>query len=202
MSEHLEYRHFDVLQPGPDPDAGMLGSFIIGIPAMTFREFQNNSYPRYLQLQQVSGCLSAISPNTCCAVRSKMNELLSTVFWSAITLAVFFGWRRIFLALKHPLLHPILWATLAVALLLALGRHPVAAYREESAPLVWLLGPAVVAMAVPIWQRRELIVSNWKALLLVVALGIAFSAFSVLLLGPFLGWREAKSLVPKSVQRQ
>src|SRR5271165_7095685 len=42
MSEHLEYRQFDVLQPGPDPDAGMLGSFIIGIPAMTFREFQNN----------------------------------------------------------------------------------------------------------------------------------------------------------------
>lgn len=84
-------------------------------------------------------------------------------------------------------------------LLLALGRHPVAAYREESAPLVWLLGPAVVAMAVPIWQRREMIVSNWKALLLVVALGIAFSAFSVLLLGPFFGWRQAKSLVPKSV---
>src|SRR6202790_1950499 len=46
MSEHLEYRHFDVLQPGPDPDAGMLGSFIIGIPAMTFREFQNN-YPGF-----------------------------------------------------------------------------------------------------------------------------------------------------------
>jgi putative effector of murein hydrolase len=128
-----------------------------------------------------------------------MNDLLSAVFWSGTTLAVFFGWRRIFVALKHPLLHPILWATLAVVLLLALGRHPLAAYREESAPLVWLLGPAVVAMAVPIWQRRELIVSNWKALLLVVALGIAFSAFSVLLLGPFLGWREAKSLVPKSV---
>jgi putative effector of murein hydrolase len=128
-----------------------------------------------------------------------MNELLTIVFWSALTLAVFFGWRRFFLALKHPLLHPILWTTLAVVLLLALCRHPVAAYREESAPLVWMLGPAVVAMVVPIWQRREMIVSNWKALLLVVALGIAFSALSVLLLGPFLGWREAKSLVPKSV---
>ena len=128
-----------------------------------------------------------------------MNELLTTVFWSTVTLAVFFGWRRIFLALKHPLLHPILWATLAVVLLLAFSRYPVIAYREKSAPLVWLLGPAVVAMAVPIWQRRKLIVSNWRALLLVVALGIAFSAFSVLLLGPFLGWREAKSLVPKSV---
>jgi len=128
-----------------------------------------------------------------------MNELLTTVFWSTVTLAVFFGWRRIFLALKHPLLHPILWATLAVMLLLAFSRYPVIAYREKSAPLVWLLGPAVVAMAVPIWRRRKLIVSNWRALLLVVALGIAFSAFSVLLLGPFLGWREAKSLVPKSV---
>ena len=45
MSDHLEYRHFDVLQPVPQPvpnsDAKMLGSFIIGIPAMMFREFQN-----------------------------------------------------------------------------------------------------------------------------------------------------------------
>src|SRR4029077_9566964 len=86
----------------------------------------------------------------------------------AVTLAVFFGWRQIFLALKHPLLHPILWATLVVVLLLALSRYPVTAYRERSAPLVWLLGPAVAAMAVPIWQRRKLIVSNWRALLLVV----------------------------------
>jgi putative effector of murein hydrolase len=128
-----------------------------------------------------------------------MNEMITTVFWSGITLAVFFAWRRIFLALKNPVLHPILWTTLAVALLLALGRHPVAAYRQETAPLVWLLGPALVAMALPIWQRRELIVSHWKALFLVVALGIAFSAFSVLLLGPFVGWRDAKSLVTKSV---
>jgi putative effector of murein hydrolase len=54
-------------------------------------------------------------------------------------------------------------------------------------------------MAVPIWQRRELILSNWRALSLVVALGIGFSALSVLALGPLFGWREAKSLVPKSV---
>ena len=42
MSECLEYRHFDILQPVPDSDAGMLGSFIIGIPATRFLEFQNN----------------------------------------------------------------------------------------------------------------------------------------------------------------
>jgi putative effector of murein hydrolase len=128
-----------------------------------------------------------------------MNELLSTVLWSGITVAVFFGWRRIFVALKHPLLHPILWSTLAIVLLLTLTQHPVAGYRQETTPLVWLLGPAVVAMAVPIWQRRALIIANWKSLLLIVAAGIVFSALSVLLLAPFLGWQEVKSLVPKSV---
>lgn len=128
-----------------------------------------------------------------------MNELLATIFCCGITLGVFFSWRRMFVALKHPLLHPILWATLAIVLLLALTQHPVAAYRQESSPLVWLLGPAVVAMAVPIWQRRALIISNWKSLLLIVVLGIAFSAVSVLLFAPVLGWSEVKSLVPKSV---
>jgi putative effector of murein hydrolase len=128
-----------------------------------------------------------------------MDNFFGTVLWAGVTLAAFFLLRRIFLALKHPLLHPILWSTLAVVLLLAISGHPIAAYRQESAPLVWLLGPAVVAMAVPIWQRRELILSNWCALLLIVLAGIAFSAISMLALAPFCGWRAAKSLVPKSV---
>jgi putative effector of murein hydrolase len=128
-----------------------------------------------------------------------MNELLATVFWCGITIAAFFSWRRLYVALKHPLLHPILWATLAIVLLLAFAGHSVAAYRAESYPLVWLLRPAVVAMAVPIWQRTALIISNWKSLLLVVVLAIAFSTVGVLLFAPLLGWSEMKSLVPKSV---
>ena len=114
-------------------------------------------------------------------------------------MALFFGWRRLFLVLKHPLLQPILWATVTVALLLALDQHPVSTYRQETAPLVWLLGPAVVAMAIPIWQHRGLMVAHWRTLLLVVVLGMTFSAASMLLLAPFVGWQDAKSLVPKSV---
>ena len=128
-----------------------------------------------------------------------MNEFLSATLWCGITLAAFFCWRRLFLWIKHPLLHPILWSTVIVVLLLVLTSHSFTAYRQESAPLLWLLGPAVVAMAVPIWQRRELILANWRALLLVIVLGIAFSAVSMLVLAPFCGWNAAKSLVPKSV---
>ena len=57
MSECLEYRHFDILQPVPDSDARMLGSFIIGIPATRFREFQNNNpgfAPELTILQSIS----------------------------------------------------------------------------------------------------------------------------------------------------
>ena len=43
----------------------------------------------------------------------------------AVTLAVFFGWRQIFLFRKHSASSPDSWATLAVVLLLALSRYPV-----------------------------------------------------------------------------
>ena len=46
MSEHLECRQFDVLECVPESDAKMLGSFIVGIPTMTVREFQNG-YPSF-----------------------------------------------------------------------------------------------------------------------------------------------------------
>jgi putative effector of murein hydrolase len=128
-----------------------------------------------------------------------MNELLATVVWSGITLAAFFSWRRIFLELKHPVLHPMLWSTLAVALLVAIDRHSVTTYRKETAPLAWLLDLSVVAMAIPIWRRRKLMLAHWKALLLVSALGILFSACSVLVLAPLLGRQNARALVPKSV---
>jgi hypothetical protein len=82
----------------------------------------------------------------------KMNELAQTCFWVALTLFAFFGWRRLFLATKHPLLHPIFWSTVLLLLLLALSHHPVTSYRQETGFLVWLLGPAVVAMSVPIWH--------------------------------------------------
>ena len=46
MSEHLECRQFDVLESVPESDGKMLGSFIVGIPTMKVREFQNG-YPGF-----------------------------------------------------------------------------------------------------------------------------------------------------------
>ena len=46
MSEHLECRQFDVLESVLESDGKILGSFIVGIPTMKVREFQNG-YPGF-----------------------------------------------------------------------------------------------------------------------------------------------------------
>lgn len=87
-----------------------------------------------------------------------MNEalLLATpLLWLTVTLGVFevadTVSRR---STRHPLCHPVLWATpVLIGLLLATGT-PYATYKAATMPLSFLLGPAVVGLAVPVWEER------------------------------------------------
>ena len=65
--------------------------------------------------------------------------------------------------------------------------------------MVWLLGPAVVAMAVPIWERRSLILANWPVLAAVVCLSLICAIGSLVLLRGLLGDEVARALTLKSV---
>lgn len=88
-----------------------------------------------------------------------MNDLLSIpIFWLVVTLMIFEGADRISRRSgRHPLCHPVLLATpVLIGLLLATGT-PYPAYLGATQVLGFLLGPAVVGLAVPIWQRRDLI---------------------------------------------
>jgi len=88
-----------------------------------------------------------------------MSDLLATsIFWLAATLIIFQGADLLSQRSgRHPLCHPVLLATppLIGLLLLSGTRYP--AYVEATQFLSFLLGPAVVGLAVPIWQRRALI---------------------------------------------
>lgn len=81
--------------------------------------------------------------------------LATPLFWLAVTLGVF----ELFDTLskrsgRHPLCHPVLWSTpVLVGLLLATGT-PYPVYKAATMPLSFLLGPAVVGLAVPIWAER------------------------------------------------
>jgi putative effector of murein hydrolase len=126
-------------------------------------------------------------------------SILGNCFWLAITVVAFFACRKVYLRLGHPLLHPVLWSTLVLAAIVAVTSHPPSAYRQETAALVWLLGPAVVAMAVPVWERRGLIVSNWRMFAAVVGASITFSIASIVELEQFFDSELVRALALKSV---
>jgi putative effector of murein hydrolase len=63
--------------------------------------------------------------------------LLHDGLWVGLTLAAFGCFRFIYRPLKQPLLHPVLWSTLFLVLLVAITHHPLSAYEQETAPLVW-----------------------------------------------------------------
>jgi putative effector of murein hydrolase len=97
-------------------------------------------------------------------------------FWSAVTLAVYAAARAAFHRWKFPLLHPsLLGIVITVAIVEGLGR-PYAAYQADTYWIAWLLGPGVVAMAVPVWRLRTLFLARLP-LVGAVVLGSLFFGF-------------------------
>lgn len=103
---------------------------------------------------------------------------MSWPVWSLATIAVFYAARWVYLRTRQPLLHPVLWGSVALVVALELAGRPYAAYWQETQWLVWLLGPGVVALAVPIYRLRGLIAANFRPLLAVVLAGLIFSVAS------------------------
>lgn len=88
-----------------------------------------------------------------------MSDLLSTpLFWTTVTFLVFEGADRMSKrSNRHPLCHPVLWSTPVIMVVLVLTGTPYATYINATSMLVFLLGPAVVGLAVPVWRQRALI---------------------------------------------
>jgi predicted murein hydrolase (TIGR00659 family) len=100
-----------------------------------------------------------------------------------------------------PLANPVLWTVLVLgALLLATGT-PYPTYFSGAQFIHFLLGPAVVALAWPMWRHRAELRARAPVLLLAALVGGAVAAASAVGLGWALGLPEPilASLAPKSV---
>lgn len=88
-----------------------------------------------------------------------MTDFLSSpLFWLTITLVIFQASDFISLrSRRHPLCHPVLLSTPVLIGLLLATDTPYATYLDATQVLGFLLGPAIVGLAVPIWARRTLI---------------------------------------------
>lgn len=96
----------------------------------------------------------------------------SSLLWIAVTVAVFaaIDWMSRRLG-RPPYLHPVLWSVPVLIALLWVMDTPYDHYATSTAMISFLLGPAVVAMAVPIWEQRKTIRKLAVPLLLALMAG-------------------------------
>ena len=104
-------------------------------------------------------------------------------------------------ARQAPWANPVLWTVVLLALLLTVSGTPYPTYFSGAQFIHFLLGPAVVALAWPLWRRRAELSARFGALLLAALLGGAAASASAVGIGWALGLPPAllRSLAPKSV---
>ena len=124
------------------------------------------------------------------------------LFWLTATLAAYIVADRIAAAAgRHPLVNPVAIAIALVGGLLALTGTDYQTYFNGAQFVHFLLGPATVALAVPLYRNVELVSRNLLPMAAALAVGAVVAVVSALAVARALGAPHAVlvSLAPKSV---
>lgn len=122
--------------------------------------------------------------------------------WLALTIAFYVVARRLQQATKgNPLANTVLVAAIPIMAILTLGHVAVSDYQEGGIVLLWILGPATVALAVPLYMNFWHVHAAWKPMAAALLAGSAVAVISSVGLGWLLGasGETIRSLAPKTV---
>jgi len=124
------------------------------------------------------------------------------LFFLALTLLAYLVGDRLAQASgRNPVANPVLIAILMIGAVLLLTGTSHARYFEGARFVHVLLGPATVALALPVFRNRALITRHWKAIFLTLLVGAFTGVTSTVLLAHLMGLSPATiaSVAPKSV---
>jgi predicted murein hydrolase (TIGR00659 family) len=124
------------------------------------------------------------------------------LFGLSATLVIYVLAQAVYARLAQPAwANPVLWSVVILASLLTLTRVDYPTYFAGAQFIHFLLGPAVVALAWPLWERLAALRRHWRALLAAALVGGTAASGSALLLGWLVGLPHevVLSLAPKSV---
>ncbi len=127
---------------------------------------------------------------------------MSDFWWSLpLTLLVFFAARWLAAKTKISLLNPLLVSIVIIVPILLLINMPYARYFAGSALLNALLQPAVVALALPLYEQIHQIRARWKSIISVCFIGSISAMVSGTAIALWLGATPeiAATILPKSV---
>lgn len=123
------------------------------------------------------------------------------MLWTAITLAAYLAALWLYRRSGHHLLClPVLTGTALVLGALALANVSYPVYAEATRVLRWLTGPAIIALAVPLYRQAALLRRLAVPLLVALAAGCTVSVLGTVALCALLGtpMSFALSLAPKA----
>ena len=132
-----------------------------------------------------------------------MGELLSSTSLFAVVLTLGAYEFGLFLQkkVKHPLCNPLLIAIVTVMVVLTVLKIPAAEYRVKCGTFSWILTPATVALAVPLYEQVKVLKNNIPAILAGVAGGCLANLVCIALMSMLFGLNGTllASLLPKSI---
>ncbi|EKO5150065.1 LrgB family protein [Vibrio fluvialis] len=125
-----------------------------------------------------------------------MHSSLLSVLCLLLTLMFYYGSKLLYRRKRTIFLMPLLLAPLLLVLVV-MGFHiPYQDYMAESHWLLWMLGPATVAFAIPVYDNRYLIQRHWLSLSVGVMVSVVVAVGSTVLLAR---WLELPELLQRSL---
>ena len=132
-----------------------------------------------------------------------MKEFLSnSVFFGAVlSLVAYEAGLLLRRKVKLAILNPLLIATICVMAVLVLFKVDYDQYNESAKYISYLLTPATVCLAVPLYEQMSLLKKNFKAVAAGIVSGVLASLVSVLVLAKLFGLSHEQyvTLLPKSI---
>lgn len=131
----------------------------------------------------------------------KESLINSNYFGLILSIALFVLALKIKARFKLAILNPLLVSTILCILVLGIFNIPYDTYNKSAGMLSYLLTPATVCLAIPMYKQLKLLRDNLVAVLVAITTGTCCSLMSILIMGKLfsLSDEHIATLLPKSI---
>lgn len=132
-----------------------------------------------------------------------MNEIdkLTIYFSIFITLFVFYSAIKLSNKFNSSMFNPLLVSIIVMIIFLKTVGMPAEIYNKNTEILIYMLAPATISLALPLYQNLHLLKQQWKALLAGISAGVITNMIIVFALSKVfrLSFKDFVTILPKSI---
>ena len=129
-----------------------------------------------------------------------MGYIDGPLFGITLTIIVFNVFNFIYKKIKNPLLNPIAISMIFIIWLLGYFHIDIDSYQKGGSFISFFLGPATIALAIPIYKKLDLLKRNFLTTLIGISAGSLAGILSITIMSKLFGINDTMmlSLIPKS----